>query len=175
MDCAARGKVGKGNITIHSRKERRYKCTTCGRTFSETTVQAIVKAFGLDDETVRDWMKKAGLHCEQVHEHFMETTELDLEHVQADEIKVKKQRGWVWMGPAMMVKTRLWLGGVVGPKRDKELVRHLAGQVREWALCRQILAASTTSVPLTRASAFPSIFPEAASTGSNAPRPSPPV
>jgi len=103
-DCAARGKMGEGNITIHSRKERRYKCTTCGRAFSEATVQALVKAFGLDDETVRDWMRKAGGHCEQVHEHFMETTELDLEHVQADEIKVKKQCGWVWMGLAMMFK-----------------------------------------------------------------------
>ena len=35
-DCPARGQVGLGNIRIHSRTERRYRCTTCGRTFAET-------------------------------------------------------------------------------------------------------------------------------------------
>ena len=34
-DCPARGHVGKGNIKVHSRKERRYRCTVCGKTFSE--------------------------------------------------------------------------------------------------------------------------------------------
>lgn len=34
LDCPARGQVGKGNIVIHSRKDRLYKCTVCGRTFS---------------------------------------------------------------------------------------------------------------------------------------------
>jgi transposase-like protein len=167
MECSARGKVGEGNITIHSQKKRRYKCTVCGKTFSETTgtvmyglkksaglfmtvitliaygcpVMAIVMAFGLDDETVRDWVTKAGLHCQGVHRHFMEQTTLALGQVQADEIKVKKQGGSVWMALAMMVGTRLWLGGVVGANRDKQLIRNLAGQVRQWALCRAILVA----------------------------------
>jgi transposase-like protein len=35
--CAARGRVGHGNIEIHSQKERRYKCQRCGRTFAATT------------------------------------------------------------------------------------------------------------------------------------------
>ena len=35
-DCSARGQRGLGNIRVHSRKERRYRCTTCGRTFAET-------------------------------------------------------------------------------------------------------------------------------------------
>ncbi len=167
LKCCARGQVGEGNITVHSQKERRYQCTECGKTFSETTgtalyrvkkerwlyvtvmsllaygcpVVAIVMAFGLDDETVRAWAKKAGVHCQQVHEHFMEHTFLDLGQVQADEIKVKKQRGSVWMALAIMVSTRLWLGGVVGANRDKALVGELAGQVRQWALCRPILLA----------------------------------
>jgi transposase-like protein len=167
MDCAARGKVGEGTITIHSQKKRRYKCRMCGKTFSETTgtamyglkksatmfvmvvtllahgcpVQAIVMAFGLDDETVRAWAKKAGLHCQQIHQHFMEHNFLDLGQVQADEIKVKKQRGSVWMALAMMVSTRLWLGGVVGANRDKALLGELARQVRQWALCRPLLLA----------------------------------
>jgi hypothetical protein len=167
MECAARGKVGEGNVTIHSQKKGRYKCTVCDKTFSQTTgtamyglkksatvfvlvvtllaygcpVMAIVRAFGLDDETVRAWAKKAGVHCQQIHQHFMEHSFLDLGQVQADEIKVKKQRGSVWMALAMMVSTRLWLGGVVGVNRDKPLIRELAGQVRQWALCRPILLA----------------------------------
>jgi transposase-like protein len=167
MGCTARGKVDEGNITIHSQKKGRYKCMACGKTFSETTgtalyrvkkerwlyvtvvtllaygcpVIAIVLAFGLDDETVRAWAKKAGVHCRQVHQHFMEQTSLDLGQVQADEIKVKKQGGSVWMALAIMVSTRLWLGGVVGVNRDKLLIRELAGQVRQWALCRPLLLA----------------------------------
>jgi transposase-like protein len=96
MECTARGKVGEGNITIHSQKKRRYRCRVCDKTFSATTgtavyglkksvtvfvlvvtllaygcpVMAIVKAFGLDDETVRAWGKKAGIHCQQIHQHF---------------------------------------------------------------------------------------------------------
>jgi hypothetical protein len=167
MECGARGKVGAGNITIHSQKKRRYKCQECHKTFSETRgtalyrvkkdrwlyvtvmtllaygcpVKAIEVAFGLDDETVRAWAKKAGGHCRQVHNHFMEHSCLDLGQAQADEIKVRKQGGSVWMALAIMVSTRLWLGGVVGVNRDKFLIRELAGQVRQWALCRPLLLA----------------------------------
>jgi len=167
MECSARGEIGAGNITIHSQKERRYKCEQCGKTFSERVgtplyklkkagelfvtvvtllahgcpVQAIVAAFGLDERTVKEWFMRSGQHCQQVHEHFMNQTELDLGQVQADEIKVKKQRGAAWMVLAMMVSTRLWLGGVVGLHRDKSLIRELAGQVRQWALCRPFLLA----------------------------------
>jgi hypothetical protein len=34
-------------------------------------IQAIVKAFLLDERTVRDWQKRAGQHCQQVHEHLV--------------------------------------------------------------------------------------------------------
>lgn len=104
-------------------------------------VQAIVMAFGLDERTVRDWLGKAGQHGQQMHEHFMEQTQMDIVQVQADEIKVKTQGGSLWMALAIMVRTRLWLGGVVGAKRDKHLIRQLADQVRQWALCRPILIA----------------------------------
>ena len=36
-DCSDRGQSGLGNIGIHSRKEQRYCCSTCGRTFAATT------------------------------------------------------------------------------------------------------------------------------------------
>ncbi|MCC9077581.1 hypothetical protein FKZ61_015880 [Litorilinea aerophila] len=44
----------------------------------------------------------------------MGQSRLDLGHVQADEIKVKTQGGSAWMAMALMVSSRLWLGGVVG-------------------------------------------------------------
>ncbi|MBI3733589.1 MAG: hypothetical protein HY259_09060 [Chloroflexi bacterium] len=33
-DCPARGQVGKGNIGIHSQKEKRFICRACRKTFS---------------------------------------------------------------------------------------------------------------------------------------------
>lgn len=133
--CSARGQTGRGNIKVHSRKERRYRCTTCGKTFSETTgtamynikkapqlfewvvsllghgcpVQAIVATFGLDERTVAAWQERAGVHCQTVHEHIVGSSQLDVGQVQADEIKVKTQAGTVWIALAMMVVTRLGL------------------------------------------------------------------
>ena len=49
---------------------------------------------------------------------------------QADELRVKKQSGIVWMALAMMVKTRLWLGGEVSAQRDLPLIRRLSKRVK---------------------------------------------
>ena len=167
MDCAARGQVGQGNIHTHSLKERRCICDVCEQTFATTRgtifyrlrsdpqlvmwvivllaygcpLQAIVKAFGLDERTVCDWHKRAGQHCQQVHEHLVARSQHDLEQVQADEIKVKTQRGTFWMALAIWVPTRLWMGGVVSPKRDLDLIQALADKVRSMALCRPLLLA----------------------------------
>jgi len=149
--CPARGQRGYGNIVIHSRKRPRYKCTTCGQTFSERTgtlfaglrsdpglvvivitllthgcpVQAIVQAYGLDERTVADWRDRAGRQCEQVPQAIVATEQVVLEHVQADELRVKG-RGWVaWMGLALMVSTRLWLGGVVQARRTQSLANQV--------------------------------------------------
>jgi IS1 family transposase len=54
--------------------------------------------------------------------------------VQADEIRVKKQGGMVWMALAMMVSTRLWLAGEVSEHRDLPLIRRLIERVRACAL-----------------------------------------
>lgn len=165
--CPDRGKVGEGNIGVHSQKEQRCICRTCGKTFSirkgtamfgikhevnvfvivvtllafGCPVQAIVMAFGLDERTVRRWQLKAGDHCQAVHKQVVGKSQLDLEQVQADEIKVKTQKGTIWMAMAMMVSTRLWLGGVASAKRDKHLIRALADQIRAVALCRPLLLA----------------------------------
>jgi transposase-like protein len=167
IDCPARGRRGAGNIGIHSQKDKRYVCRVCNRTFSVTKgglfyrlrsdpqvfrlvisllvygcpVQAIVKAFGLDERTVKSWWQRAGYQCAAVHEHIVGQSQLDLQQVQADEIKVKTQRGSVWMALAMMVPTRLWLGGAVSPQRDQGLIHRLTHQIRRVALCRPVLLA----------------------------------
>jgi len=167
LNCPARGQVGKGNIHTHSLKDKRCVCDVCEQTFATTTgtifyrlrsdpqlvmwvivllaygcpIQAIVKAFGLDERTVCDWHKRAGQHCQQVHEHLVENSQHDLQQVQADEIKVKIQKGIIWMALAIWVPTRLWMGGVISPKRDLDLIQSLADKVRSMALCRPLLLA----------------------------------
>src|SRR5438093_294697 len=41
--CAAYNARGAGTVTVHSRKDRRYRCTACGKTFAATagTVAAL--------------------------------------------------------------------------------------------------------------------------------------
>jgi IS1 family transposase len=96
-------------------------------------VQAIVHAFGLDERTVASWRDRAGMHCRQVHQAIVEQGTLDLVQVQADEIRVKGCKWIAWMGLAMMVSTRLWLGGVVQFSRDRSLADRMFQQVRRCA------------------------------------------
>jgi transposase-like protein/IS1 family transposase len=156
LACSARGQVGQGNIVVHAKKRPRYKCKTCGRTFSAKAgtaleglrkptelsvivitllaygcpLQAIVHAFDLDERTVASWRDRAGKHCETVHQAIVEQGKLDLMHVQADEIRVKARGKIAWMGLAMMVSTRLWVAGVVSQTRDSALADGLLQQVR---------------------------------------------
>src|SRR2546421_5223926 len=88
-------------------------------------VQAIVHAFGLDERTVAAWRDRAGVQCQKVHQAIVEQGQLDLMHVQADEIRVKGCKMIAWMGLSMMGSTRLWLGGVVQLSRDRSLADRL--------------------------------------------------
>jgi len=101
-------------------------------------VRAIVAAFGLDERTVVDWQERAGQHCEQAHQHLVEQPR-DLDHVQADEIRVKQQGTIVWMAMALQVCTRPWLGGALSARRDTGLITALMQKVRACALCRPLL------------------------------------
>jgi hypothetical protein len=76
-----------------------------------------------------------------VHEHVIGNSQLDLQQAQADEIKSKAFGQHFWMAMAMMVPTRLWLGGAISPKRDLTLIQALADQIRQIALCRELLLA----------------------------------
>jgi transposase-like protein len=159
--CPARGQVGQGNIGVHSQAEQRYVCHLCGRTFAATTgtafyrlrtaadlvtvvltllshgcpPQAVVAAFGLDERTVAAWLDRAGAHCQQVHAHLVQHGQVDLQHVQADELWVKLVGQRVWMALALAVPARLWLGGALSPQRDMVLITRLVQQIRACA-CR---------------------------------------
>jgi transposase-like protein len=157
--CSTRGQQGQGNIRVHSQAEQRYRCRTCGQTFAATKgtpfyrlhtavdlvtivltllchgcpIQAIVAAFGLDERTVAAWLTRAGRHGQQMHEHVVQQGQVDVPHVQADELWVKLVGRRVWMAMAMAVPARLWLGGVISPHRDLPLITTLGQRVRAGA------------------------------------------
>jgi len=158
LACPARGQVGQSHVRIHARKDQRFLCTACHKTFAATKgtvfyrlrtaaetvrliitllahgcpLQAIVAAFGFNERTVAAWWRRAGCQGQAVQEHLVEQPR-DLGQVQADEIRVKKQGGIVWMALAMMVSTRLWLAGEVREHRDMPLLRRLLARVRAGA------------------------------------------
>ena len=101
--------------------------------------QAIVAAFGLDERTVARWFLEAGRHCQRIHEHLVEQGQVDLQHVQADELWVKQVGGKVWMALALAVPSRLWLGGVISRHRDLPLITRLVRRVRACAATPAIL------------------------------------
>src|SRR3712207_197588 len=159
LDCPARGQLEQGNIRVHSRKERRYRCHVCRKTFGaragtifhrRRTDEALITlvitlvswgcplvalehAFGLQPQTIRDWLEAAGVHAEAVH-HEQVVQPRDLGQVQADEVRVKTQCGIVWLAMAMMTSTRLWLGGVIRTRRDHALITRLVELVARGAL-----------------------------------------
>lgn len=96
--------------------------------------QAIVHALDLDERTIARWQKRAGAHCQKVHEDQVMQGKLDLQHVQADELRGKGYKMIPWMAMAIMVPTRLWLGGVVSLRRDRHLANQLLGMVKACCL-----------------------------------------
>ena len=157
--CSASGKAGQGNIKRFSKKEKRYYCVICRRTFVGTKgtpfyrlrtaaevvtiiltllghgcpLQAIVAAFGFDERTIAKWRVRAGYHCQGVHRHLVQQGAVDLQHVQADELWVKMVGRRVWMAMAIAVPSRLWLGGVISPRRDLVLITALVEMIRSCA------------------------------------------
>ena len=174
--CPARGQAGEGNIRIHSRKDKRFLCMACHKTFSATKgtafyrlripaetvtlvvtllahgcpLQAIVVAFGFDERTVASWVARAGSQAQAVQEHVVEQPR-DLGQVQADAIRVKTQKGIVWMALAMTIGSRLWLAGAVSFPRDMSLIRRLITRVRRCATRRPLLCCTDGFVASIRA------------------------
>ena len=116
--CPNFGKIGLGNISIHSHKERRYRCKTCRQTFVETkgtmfyrlktdrkevleamqmlvernSIRAVARIKGVKPDTVIRWLRLAGQHCAEVSEYLIR--DLHLTQAQVDEIWtfIKKSR-----------------------------------------------------------------------------------
>ncbi len=129
QQCWAYGRAGEGHIKIHSQQEKRYQCERCEDTFSATKgtalyrahkpadavetvvtllvhgcpLQAIVAAFGWDERTVARYEQQAGAQCQRVHEHFVESGEVELGQVQADELRVRV------VGGVVLVITHKWV------------------------------------------------------------------
>ncbi len=167
MDCVARGHTQRGNIKIHCHKRQRYRCTECGKTFSERRgtvfqhvhtpeetltlvltliaygcpIAAIEAAYGFQRRTVRQWLTKAGRHCQAVHEHLVLQPQC-LQHVQVDEVFVRTQCGWVYLFSALCVSTRLWLGGFISEKRNRAAACRLARIVHQAAQMGPLLVIS---------------------------------
>jgi transposase-like protein len=157
--CLNRGKTGLGNIRVHSRRERRFRCITCNKTFAATKNtpyyrlhkppdlvtlvltllchgcprQAIVAAYGLDERTVASWQQRAGQHGQRFHQSHVQQGRVEIQHVQADELWVKVVGRKLWMAMALAVPCRLWLGGAVGRHRDGELIAAVVRMVRSCA------------------------------------------
>jgi hypothetical protein len=163
LACSARGPPGQGNIGIHARKDKRFLCTECPKTFSATkgtafyrlriaaetvplvvTVlahgcppHAIVVAWGFAERTVMRWRARGGVQGQAVQEHLVEQPRA-LGQVHADASRGKKQGGMVWRARAMMVQPRLWLGGEVSAQRDLALSRRLVERVKRGAAPRPL-------------------------------------
>jgi transposase-like protein len=174
--CPARGQMGQGNIGIQSRKDRRFVCTQGCKTFSATKstvcyrlhpsadtvvlvvtwlaqgcpVPAMVAAFGFDERTVAEWWARSGRQRQAVPEYLVEHPR-DLGPVQAAALRIKKPGGSVWMALAMMVKTRLWLGGEGSAPRDLPLIRRLIARVRRGAARRPLVVCPDGVVSYLRA------------------------
>jgi transposase-like protein len=176
--CSAHGERGLGNIGIYSRKERRYSCKLCHKPFAATQgtafyrlqtsaevvalvltllslgcpPKAVVAAFGFDERTVARWQLAAGQQCERFHEHWTKVHPVEIQHAQADELWVKAVGRRLWMGMAVAVESRLWLGGVIGPTRDRAFLRALIQLIRRAArqpailVCVDGLAGYVTAV-----------------------------
>jgi transposase-like protein len=154
--CSAHGKRGLGNIAIHSKGERRLYCKLCKKPFAATKgtalyrlrtpqetvalvltllaygcpLQAIVAAFGFDERTVAHWQHSTGTQFERFHDYWTREHPVEIQHAQADELWIKLVGRRLWMGMAMAVECRLWLGGVIGEVRDRPFLRRVVQLIR---------------------------------------------
>jgi transposase-like protein/IS1 family transposase len=169
LSCSARGKIGEGTISIHSRKRPRYRCQVCRKTFSARSgtmmeglrtdeetiiqvvtllaygcpIQAIVHAYGLDERTIMEWQKRAANQCQRVHEAIVENGNVKSHHIQADEIRAKGRKMIIWIALAMDITTRLWMAGAVSQHRDHKLIDLLFQRVRACCQLVQFLLVCT--------------------------------
>jgi len=158
--------VGYGTyITAHGERRQMYRCQICGQPFSETAgtvffglktptrtvcialqelaeglgIRAVARIHGVDPNTVLDWLRKAGQHCERLSEYMMR--ELELSQVQLDELwtfvhkkermlseweKLHSEYGDTWIWTAFDPVHKLVVAVLVGEHTEEEAVGLLA-------------------------------------------------
>lgn len=154
--------VGYGTYTTAAGEVRQmYLCKVCGQPFSETTgtpffglktpmktvcialqelaeglgMRAVARIHGVKPDTVLEWLKKAGQHCQALSEHMLR--DLQVPQVQLDEMWTfvhKKERmlkewehlhsewgdTWVWVAVDPLHK--LVIAVLVGERGEEEAV-----------------------------------------------------
>jgi len=154
--CWAYGRPGEGHVVIHRQRARRSRGQRCRRPCRATKgtaldrvpkptalvgavvtllahggpLQAIGAAVGLDERTVTRWQAAAGAQCRRRHEPLVQAGRVELGQGQADELRGRGGGGVVGLASAVVVASRLWLGGVVGAPRDGGLIRAWLARVR---------------------------------------------
>lgn len=158
--------VGCGTYTtLHGERRQMYRCKVCGQPFSETAgtvffglktpcrtvcialqelaeglgIRAVARIHGVDPNTVLDWLRKAGQHCERLSEYLMQ--ELELSQVQLDELwtfvrkkermlseweKLQSEYGDTWIWVAFDPVHKLVIAVLVGDHTEEEAVGLLA-------------------------------------------------
>lgn len=154
--------VGFGTYTTaHGERRQMYRCQVCGEPFSETAgtvffglktptrtvcialqelaeglgVRAVARIHGVEPDTVLDWLRKAGQHCERLSEYLMQ--ELELSQVQLDELwtfvhkkermlseweKLHREYGDTWIWTAFDPVHKLVVAVLVGDHTEEEAV-----------------------------------------------------
>lgn len=142
-------------IGCHSRKERRYICHGCNKTFAETKgtpfynlkypavivlvvltllaygcpIPAIIAAFGIDERTISEWQNKAGKHGERIQDDLVCSGQVELGQVQQDELCINGQGFKAWVATGMTVFSRLFIWGEVSISRNKTLIERVVVKV----------------------------------------------
>ncbi len=158
-------KPGERNVVRHgffkskAGKRRRYRCTSCGRTFSSNTgtpyhrIQSsrdtfdhvillsvegvsrstIARTCGLAPDTVARWLERATGVAATFNDRRIR--DFDLLELQADEIRtfVQSKKHVRWIFAAMEVSSRLWTSTVVGRRsyrNTRELISDTTRRAR---------------------------------------------
>ena len=151
--------------TIHGEVRQMYRCNVCGKPFSETAgtplfglktpletvcialqelaeglgIRAVARIHSVKPDTVLEWLKKAGQHCEMLSQYMMQ--DLNVTQVQLDELWTfvrKKERmltewenlhsewgdTWVWV--AFDPIHKLVVAVLVGERTAEEAVGFVA-------------------------------------------------
>jgi len=144
--CPDFDQAGQGNIVVHGfaklqrDRRRRYRCTSCGKTFNSTrgtpyyglqcsqrsfelvvrmsvegmSKSSIARITGLSWNTVARWLERAAAAAVRFNEAMMWGYEL--KELQADELRtfVGRRDDPTWVFTAIEVWSRLWVSKVVG-------------------------------------------------------------